>query len=297
LAAENGPLSYDRVRVLQPETIQQAVRAKSEAPDAIAVAGGTAVMLERNHGRRPGPLLDLTRIAEMAEVTGGEPVRLGAGLTCTRLIEELGDRLPVLAMAARTVGSRQIRNRATLGGAVALADPSADLLTALLASDAEVETSSIAGTRRLPLVSFLHGPYRSDLRPDELITALHVHSARGPAAYAKVGARNAMARAACAVAVALDLTARRVAIALAAVGQTPLRAVGAEELFAAEAQWDQSGDLDPRWLADVGARAASSCAPRWDRLGSAEYKRHAVAILTARALARSWRARSGQPWA
>jgi CO/xanthine dehydrogenase FAD-binding subunit len=290
-------LSYGRVQVIQPETIEEALRARGETPDLIAVAGGTEVMPARNQGRRPGRLLDLTRIADMQQVGDGDPVRIGAGVTCTRLIEELGERVPVLAIAARTIGSRQIRNRATLGGAVALADPSGDLLAALLASGAEVEASGPAGTRRVPLEKFLTGPYTTDLRRQELVTALHVRSARGPAAYAKVGARNAMARAACAVAVAIDLPARRAVIALAAVGPSPLRAGRAEELFSAGAPWDQRAELDPQWLSEVGSRAAQECAPRSDRRGSAGYKRHAVAILTARALARAWRARSEPPWA
>lgn len=292
-------LSYGRVQVLQPETLEEALRSRREAPDSVAVAGGTEVMPERTQGRRPGQLLDLSRIGELRAVGDGkpgEPIRLGAGVTCTRLIEELAERVPVLAMAARTVGSRQIRNRATLGGAVALADPSADLLAALLALDGEIELSSFSGTRRLALGSFLTGPFTCDLRPEELVTAVLVAPAVGPAAYAKVGARNAMARAVCAVAVALDLTGRRAAIALAGMGPTTLRAGAAEGRFGAEAPWEQLGDLDPAWLSEVGAQAARDSAPRSDRRGSAEYKRHAAAVLTARALARAWRGRSGPPW-
>jgi CO/xanthine dehydrogenase FAD-binding subunit len=179
---------------------------------------------------------------------------------------------------------------------VALADPSADLLAGLLALDAEVEASSSSGPRRVPLKSFLTGPFTCDLRPDELVTALHVRPAGGPAAYAKVGARNAMARAACAVAVVLDLRPQRTAIALAGVAPTPLRARDAEERFSAEAPWGQPGDVDPEWLSELGTIAARDAAPRSDRRGSAEYKRHAVGVLTARALARAWRARSGPPW-
>jgi CO/xanthine dehydrogenase FAD-binding subunit len=298
LGSNERRLSYGRVEVLQPATLEEALRARREVPDCVAVAGGTEVMPERNQGRRPGQLLDLSRIGEMHAVDDGEPIRLGAGVTCTRLIEELAERVPVLAKAARTIGSRQIRNRATLGGAVALADPSADLLAALLALDAEIETSSLSGTRRVALESFLTGPFTCDLRPDELVTAVHVRAAAGPVAYAKVGARNAMARAVCGVAIVLDPNARRVAIALAGVGPTPLRAGGAEERFRAEAPWEaELGELDPAWLAQVGAEAARESAPGSDRRGSAEYKRHAAAILTARALARAWRERSGPAWA
>lgn len=245
-------------------------------------------MVARRLGRRPGQLLDLSRIAGLEAVDDGRLVRIGAGVTCTRLIEELGERLPLLAAAARTVGSRQVRNRATIGGAVALADPSADLLAALLALDAEVEASSTAGIRRLALRSFLTGPYTSDLGPDELVTAVFVRPASGPAAYAKLGARNAMARAVCAVGVALEPDDRRVSIALAGVGPTPLRAAGTEAQFSARAPWRSGDGLDPEWLAELGRQAAGECAPTADSRGSVVYRRHAAAILTARALTRAW---------
>jgi CO/xanthine dehydrogenase FAD-binding subunit len=293
------------VHVFQPSTLEAALRTRREVPDAVVVAGGTEVMPARNQGRRPGPLLDLSRVDELRTVGEGTaleaagdraPLRLGAGLTCTQLIEELAEDVPALATAARTVGSRQIRNRATLGGALALADPSADLLAALLAIGAEVEASSLAGSRVLALDSFLTGPYACDLRPEELVTAVWVRPARGPAAYAKVGARNAMARAACAVAVVLDLEARSAGIALVGVGPTPVRARVAEEFVGTQAAWDQPGGLDTGLVARIGALAARESAPRSDCRGAAAYKRHAAAILTSRALARVWRARTGPAW-
>lgn len=283
------------MQVFQPEILEQALELRLKVKDAVPVAGGTEVMPARNRGQRPGPLLDLSRVRELRDVQERDPLRLGAGVTCTRLIEELAERLPALALAARTVGSRQIRNRATVGGALALADPSADVLAALLASDAELEVASVGGTRRVGLEQFLTGPYACDLRDDELIAAVHVRSARGPAAYGKVGARNAMARAACAVAVALDLSGRRGAIAFAGVGPTPLRATAAEAILSAELPWEHQSPLDPGWLERIGTLAATEAAPRSDRRGSSAYKRHAISVLTSRVLARAWRGRSEWP--
>jgi CO/xanthine dehydrogenase FAD-binding subunit len=244
-------------------------------------------MVARNAAERRGPLLDLSRVAELSEVdTGGAVVRLGAAVTYTRLIEELEEPLPGLAAAARTIASRQVRNRATIGGALAIADPSADILAALVASDAEVELARPGGVRRLPVERFLAGPYQCDLRTGELVSAVHVPAADGPVAYAKVGARNAMARAACAVAVALHPVARTAAICVAAAGPTPLRARAAERLVAGEAPWN--GDLDRAWADVVGERAAAEMRPRRDGRGSVAYKRHAAAVLTSRALRRAW---------
>ena len=284
------------MQVLQPETLDTALRVRSDVPGAVVVAGGTEVMPARNRGDRPGPLLDLSRVAGLAAVGEG-PVRLGAGVTCRRVIEELGDQLPVLAAAARTVASPQVRNRATLGGTLAVADPSADVLAALVAAGAEVEVASAAGARRVAIAAFLTGPFACDLRAGELVTAVQVPAAAGPAAYAKVGARNAMARAACAVAVVLDLERRTAAIAVAAAGPTPLRAAAAEALVAAEAPWERTDDLATVWLDEVGALVAAATAPRSDRRGSAAYKRHAAAVLARRALARAWRGRAEPPWA
>jgi CO/xanthine dehydrogenase FAD-binding subunit len=273
--------------MLQPVTLEEAVRARRDVPDAVVVAGGTEVMPFRNRGERPGPLLDLSRVEELRRAEGG---RLGAAVTYTRLIEELGERFPVLAAAAHTVAGRQVRNRATLGGALAIADPSADVLTALLASDAEVELASADGVRRVATAEFLTGPYECDLRDDELLAAVVLpDEAPGPAAYAKVGARNAMARAACAVAVTLDPGERSATVAVAACGPTPLRAPPAEELIASEAPWAGPDDLEPGWLERIGALVAGATLPRSDSRGSAAYKRHAAAVLSARALRRAWR--------
>jgi xanthine dehydrogenase iron-sulfur cluster and FAD-binding subunit A len=248
----------------------------------------------RNRGERPGPLLDLSRVVELQAVEEGDQVRLGATVTYTCLLEELAEPLPVLALAARTIASRQVRNRATLGGALAIADPSADILAALVAAGAKVELASASGGRLLPVAEFLTGPYERDLRGDELIVAVRVPRAAGPAAYAKVGARNAMARAACAVAVVLDTERRTAGIGVAASAPTPVRATAAEELLAAEAPWGLGGELDPGFVLRVSALVAEATRPRSDRRGSEAYKRHAAAVLGGRALARAWR-RDGSP--
>src|SRR4029077_17443722 len=97
---------------LQPATWTEALAMKAARPEALPIAGGTDVMVEVNFDRhRPQAFMDLTRIAELSEWgQDGALRRIGAGVTYTRLINELGDQLPGLAMASRTVGSPQIRN-------------------------------------------------------------------------------------------------------------------------------------------------------------------------------------------
>src|SRR6202521_3756700 len=189
---------------LQPTTWAEALSMKAAHPEALPIAGGTDVMVEINFDRhRPAAFLDLTRIAELAEWgQEGDHLRIGAGVTYTRLIDELGDRLPGLAMASRTVGSPQIRNRGTVGGNLGSATPAGDAHPPLLASDAIVELASVAGSRRLPVREFFIGPKRNAMRKDELIAAFLVAPAKGPQQFCKVGTRNAMVIAVCSFAVA-----------------------------------------------------------------------------------------------
>jgi len=158
-----------------------------------------------------------------------------------------------------------------------------------------VELASASGVRRVSVAEFLTGPYACDLHDGELITAVLAPRAAGPAAYAKVGARNAMARAACAVAVVLDTERRTAGICVAASAPTPVRATAAEELVAAEAPWGGGGELEGGFVSRVGEQVAEATRPRSDGRGSEAYKRHAAAVLGGRALARAWRGRSGDP--
>src|SRR3977135_2584273 len=137
---------------LRPATLEEALAAKAPRPNAVPIAGGTDIMVELNFDRRrPAALLDLTRVAELADWGPTDGLgRIGARGSYTRIITELGDRLPGLAMASRTVGSPQIRNRGTLGGNLGSASPAGDAHPPLLASGAVEELASVGGNRRLP---------------------------------------------------------------------------------------------------------------------------------------------------
>src|SRR5258705_3465444 len=136
---------------------------KAAHPEALPIAGGTDVMVEINFDRhRPEAFIDLTRIAELSKWgREGDVLRIGAGVTYTRLINELGDQLPGLAMASRTVGSPQIRNRGTVGGNLGSASPACDAHPPLLASGALVELASVTGVPRIRADEFYVGPKRS----------------------------------------------------------------------------------------------------------------------------------------
>jgi CO/xanthine dehydrogenase FAD-binding subunit len=189
-----------QVEFYSPDTWLEALEVKAAHSEAVPIFGGTDVMVDLNFDReRPGAVLDLTRIPELGEWNDDERLlRVGSGVTYARIIAELGDVLPGLAMASRTVGSPQIRNRGTVGGNLGTASPAGDALPPLYASDAEVELASTCGTRRVPVAEFITGPKRNALRPDELIAAFHVPRAEGPQQYSKIGTRNAMVIAVCA---------------------------------------------------------------------------------------------------
>jgi CO/xanthine dehydrogenase FAD-binding subunit len=306
------------VDFLRPASLAEAIAAKAEYPGAVPIAGGTDVMVEINFDtRRPEALLDLNRITELASwEPGGGQVRLGACLTYARLIAEAGGLLPGLAMAARTIGSPQIRNRGTVGGNLGAASPAGDCHPVLLATGAVVEACSVRGTRTIPAGEFYLGPKRSALAADELITAVLVPIARGPQQFAKIGSRNAMVIAVCAV--ALDLRppggtggraappyaggsgglsgssprANTVGTGIGSAGPTPLRATAAEEFLAGtlaeSGLWESAARLPDPVTRRFGELVGQAAQPIDDVRGSAANRRHALSVLARRTLAWAW---------
>ena len=262
---------------------------KAADPAALPIAGGTDVMVALNFDRtRPAALLDLTRIPELTEWgSDGDRLRIGAGVSYRRIIDELAGRLPGLATAARTVGSPQIRNRGTIGGNLGTASPAGDAHPPLLATGAQVELASVRGIRRVPIREFFTGPGRSVLAPDELISAVLVPPRAGPQQFAKVGTRNAMVIAVCSFGLALDPVARRVGTGIGSAAPTPIPAVEAE-LLAPELPWDPPGALPDPLVTRFGELVAAAAAPIDDIRGTAGYRRHALSVLARRTLRWAW---------
>ncbi|RRO15754.1 xanthine dehydrogenase family protein subunit M [Saccharopolyspora rhizosphaerae] len=273
---------------LRPATWREALEAKAAHPDATPIAGGTDVMVELNFDRhRPEALLDLTTVPELAEwAPDGDELRIGAGVPYARLIEELGERLPGLAMASRTVGSPQIRNRGTVGGNLGSASPAGDAHPPLLASGASVEVESVRGSRVVPVDEFFTGPKRSVLEPDELIAAIRVAPAAGPQQFSKVGTRNAMVIAVCTFAVSLDPDTRTVGTGIGSAAPTPIRARDAEAFARAGLDWD--GPLEESAARRFGDLVAQAASPIDDVRGTAHYREHALGVLARRTLSWAW---------
>jgi CO/xanthine dehydrogenase FAD-binding subunit len=187
------------MELLQPATWDEALEAKATHPEALPLWGGTDVMVDMNFGRsRPEAILDLTRVEDLKEHGRDDGMlRVGAGVTYTRAIAELGDALPGVAIASRTVGSPQIRNRGTIGGNLGSSSPAGDALPPLYASDTQIEIASTRGTRTVAIEDFITGPKRNTLEPDELIAAFRIPPAKGSQQFSKIGTRNAMVIAVC----------------------------------------------------------------------------------------------------
>jgi CO/xanthine dehydrogenase FAD-binding subunit len=248
--------------VLTPRSLDEALDLKAERPDAVPIEGGTDVMVELNFDRaRPATILNLNELAELKGWSREDgTLRLGAALR---------DELPALVEASRTVGSPQIRNRGTLGGNLGTASPAGDALPPLLVEAAEVELASRRGVRRMPLTDFIVGPKQNALQPDELILAVVLQPSGARQTFMKVGPRNAMVIAVCSLALVADRERGELRASFGSAGPVPGLVV---------APIDER-DAFPEQLAEAAS-------PIDDVRGTAAYRRHALRVLTKRALDR-----------
>jgi CO/xanthine dehydrogenase FAD-binding subunit len=258
--------------VLTPRSLDEALALEAEHPGAVPIQGGTDVMVALNFDRaRPEALLNLNEVAELRGWSRENgTLRLGSGLTYAEAMEgALAEALPALAEASRTVGSPQIRNRGTIGGNLGTASPAGDALPPLLVEGARVELASARGVRELPLREFLLGVKRNALAEDELIVAVLVEPSGQPQTFMKIGPRNAMVIAVCSLALVADRER--------------------EELRASFGSAAPGVPLVVAPLADAAAfpeQVAEAASPIDDVRGTAAYRRHALRVLTQRALER-----------
>jgi CO/xanthine dehydrogenase FAD-binding subunit len=260
------------VDVLTPRTLDEALVLKAERPDAVPIQGGTDVMVDVNFDRlRPAALLNLNEVAELRGWSREDgTLRLGASLTYTECRQTpLAKLLPALAEAARTVGSPPIQNRGTIGGNLGTASPAGDALPPLLIERGEVEIASARGRRVVALPEFLVGPKRNALEPDELVTAVVVRPSGAPQTFMKIGPRNAMVIAVASLALVADRERDEVRAAFGSAGPVP--ALVTAGLDSAE---------------ELPDRVAEASSPIDDVRGTAAYRRHALRVMTVRALKR-----------
>jgi aerobic carbon-monoxide dehydrogenase medium subunit len=286
---------------LAAASTQEAVEALARTDgDARVLAGGQSLVLEMHYRRsRPGLVVDINRVPGLDRLdVDGASLRVGP-LVRHRAFESSraapGPLGRLLSQTARHIAHPPIRALGTLAGSVAWAHPAAEWCTVATALDAEVELRSTTGTRSVGAADYFHGPHSTARRPDELVTAVRVPLLPDEAGVGFAEHRRTQASFA-QVAVVAGLTLRDgevggVWLGLANAADTPVRARAAERSLlgtrAGPAAFDRAG----RIAADQDAD------PRPEPHADVEYRRHVVAVLVGRALARAHRdaeaARSG----
>jgi carbon-monoxide dehydrogenase medium subunit len=281
-----APFAYHR-----PETVDEALALlAAHGPGAKPLAGGQSLIPAMNFRlARPAVLVDLNRIAALASVRE-EPddLRIGA-MTRQRTVERdplVRRRAPLLTEALPHVAHAQIRNRGTLGGSVAHADPAGEIPAVLLALAARFDLRSPGGTRTVPAERFFTGLFETALAPAELLVEITIPAMRARTGWAflEVARRHGdYALAGVAATVTLDDAGRcrEARIALLGVGEGPVLARRAAKSLAGEPPTDKL------IREAAGAAAAKDIDPPGDIHASAAYRRQLVAVLTRRALERA----------
>ena len=276
-----------------PRTVDEALAILREyGEDARVIAGGTAlVTMLRQRLVRPGCLVSLRDVQglDRIEAVNGA-LRLGALVThreaeTSTVVKE---RIPVLAETFRRVATVRIRHMATVGGALAHADPNQDPPVTLLALGARVQIRGAGGSRELSVDGFFRDYYESALAPGEIVTGVTVPvPAMGSgAAFVKFLPRTADDYATVAVAAVVTRDGERcreARVALGSVGVTPLRGSAAEAVLSGERVTD-------RLLEAAGEAVKAEVDPLSDHRGSAAYKREMAAVMVRRALTQAWEA-------
>jgi len=286
-----------QMQVYRPTCLDDALRymwecAQTQGNAARPVAGGTDLIVSARYAASEVEQPTAWRVVDISglpEISGicvdGDQVSIGAATTHTEIEESgvIAQSAPFLAEAAATIGSRQIRNRATIGGNVMNASPAADSLPPLVALSATATLASVRGRRQVPVAELVTGPYRTAAAPDELLVDVRFRALEPGArsAFIKVGRRRALAisRLAAAVAALFDSDARILdaRISAGAAFPTPCRIDRAEQILVGNAYNVELAEQAGREAAHAMVRATGV---RW----STEYKEPVLAAIITRAI-------------
>lgn len=273
----------------QPQSIAQACTLLADLGESARVmAGGTDLLVRMKKGQMsPAHVVNLKQVAELDGIRETDTgVVLGALTRLSDLVEHRGldARIPVLGRAAATIGSSQIRNRATLGGNLCNASPSADMSPSLMVLEATVTIAGPRGRREISLEEFFCGPGQVDLAAGELLAGVTVPwpAAGRRTVYLKHGPRKAMDCALVGVAASLEVEdgtgcCRNPRIALGAVAPTPVRLRDVERLLEGRCRAEISQP-------DVEQAVRDGIRPISDVRASAAYRNDVSAVLTMRAI-------------
>jgi len=269
-----------------PRQLQEAAELLASLPNAKILAGGQSLVPMMNFRYVVADhLVDLGGIEDLRGIAAGDgKLRIGAMMRQRELetSPEVARHCPLLGEALRHVGHRQTRNRGTIGGSLAHADPAAELPAVCAACDALIHVASVRGLRTVPFREFGAGYMTTALQPDEMIAAIDLPLWRpghgyGFREFARRQGDFALAGAAALLDVSADGVVRRAALALFGVAERALRVDAAEATLTGKA-------IDH--LAIQGAAAAAWLVePMSDIHAGGDYRRHLAQVLSARALA------------
>jgi CO/xanthine dehydrogenase FAD-binding subunit len=266
----------------KPQTLEDALRLKTEKTGSVYIAGGTDVMVQiKNREIRPSSLISLRNIPDLVriEVNGG--ARIGALATIADIIRHptLGHSYPILVAAACRIGSVQIRNVATIGGNLCNSSPCADMALPLLVYEAKVRLQSSETTRDVPIEDFFKGPGESCLHPDEIMTDIWLDRMEvNVVTIFKKKGRVKMDLAVASVAMLLVLEGnlcRKARIAAGSVAPKPIRLRRVEELL-------EGSNLEDKTIREAQKIAEDSVSPITDIRSTEDYRRTIVGVFVKR---------------
>lgn len=272
---------------LAPTTVEEAVGALSEQPDARVFAGATDLIPQIRSGRpEPGLLVDLKRIDRCTTVTENDDGWIVGAATPTAQLTEnpsFAGALPGLSEAAGLIGSDQIQNRSSLGGNLCNASPAADSVPAMLVNEVRAVIAGSGGTRTVPVGDITTGPGKTSLADGEFVVEFEID--RPPAntgdAYLRMIPRTEMDIAVVGAGARITLDAdgncESARLALGAVAPMALRVTDAETALT-------GNPINDETLAAVAAAASAACNPIDDKRGTIEYRKQVAGVLAKRAV-------------
>ena len=277
----------NRFKYYKPQSLEEAWELKKKTPGSLFIAGGTDVLVGiKNSELRPQALISLRSIPELDEIEVDGGIRIGALATISDIIQnpELKKDSPVLVGAAKSLGSVQIRNVATIGGNLCNCSPCADMALPLLVMEAKVRLQTAKEKREIPLDEFFKRPGESCLATDEILTdiLLDTPPKNTKAVFMKKG-RVKMDLAVASVAVRLEMEGNKclkARIAAGSVAPVPLRLSKVETML-------EGATLTKKHLAEAQRLAEDNVIPITDIRSTEKYRRQMTGVLVKRALERA----------
>jgi carbon-monoxide dehydrogenase medium subunit len=271
-----------------PKTLSEAIELISKyGDDSRLIAGGTDLIVQMRIGRRtPKVVINTKAVDEMNQLTcDNSGLTIGAAVPCYKIYQnpEIISAYPGIIDSASLIGGIQIQGRATIGGNLCNAAPSADAVPVLIANRAICNIASTKGTRNVPVEDFCTGPGQNILNPDELLVSLSFpkHDSNFGSRYIRFIPRNEMDIAVAGAGVSITLeneVIKSIHVALASVAPTPILVKKITEELTGT-------NLTPETLSRAGELAKEAATPITDMRGTIEYRKHLSDVLTKRALA------------